>query len=103
MSKNEYMKFWPVAVVVLAFLGSAATFYFGMQGVAADVEVIKTEYARSNLVDLKFIIVENRVENLDDKVDDNENRTVKQLEDINGKLDKISDLLLKRVEADNTP
>lgn len=101
MSKSDFMKFWPIGVAAIIMLGSAATFYFGMQGVAADVEMIKIEYARSNLMDLKFVIVENRVDNLDDKVDNNENRTVRQLEDINEKLDKISDLLLKKVEGGN--
>ncbi len=101
MSQFDVMKFWPIVLAGFLFLGSVATFYFGTKGVAADVEMIKTTYARSNLMALKFIIVENQVESLDEKVDDNENRTVKQLESINEKLDKISDLLLKKVDGGN--
>ena len=51
-------------------------------------------------MDLKFLIVENQVDNLEGQVEQNEGRTVKQLEDINGKLDKIQDLLLQRVESE---
>ena len=98
MSKNDYIKFWPIALSLLIFMGATAGFYFTTQTVAADVETIKRDYAKSNLVNLKFIIVENAVKNLNSKVDGNENRTVKQLDNIIDKLDELNRLMLKKVE-----
>ena len=96
--KPWYLEYWPILLFGAGLLGSSFTFYAKNAAVAADVVLLQKAqptYVKETISDLKFRLVENRIESLDDKVDENEQRQVEQLEKIDKKLEKIQDLLLE--------
>ncbi len=96
--KPWYLEYWPLIVFGFGLAVSWLTFYTKNAAVAADVILLQQaqpSYVKENIADLKFRLVENKIENLDTKVDENEERQVEQLKKIDKKLEKIHDILLK--------
>lgn len=99
MVHPNVMKYWPLVVFTVSLAGAAVTYYVSMAAVAAEVTIIQQElprFARVSIVELQFQILENQVERVEDEVDENEERSTEQYLKLEGKLDKVIDLLLKQ-------
>lgn len=104
MMPEKLLKYWPLALFVLAMAGSAMTYYTGMQAVAAEVQSIKSRLpflAPTSIMDLRFTIVENAAQSLQEDIDENEQRATEQFEKVEKKLDKVIDLLLEQAREPN--
>ena len=93
------IKYWQVIVAAAMLSAGGAAFYFSSVAVAQEVQTLKgnqSGFVTKEVLEFKHEIINGRIDNLSEKVEDNENRTSDQLSELNEKLDKVLDHLINK-------
>lgn len=93
------VRYWPILVFVVGMLPSMGGFYYGMQAVAADVADLKDlmpGLVTQTQLDLELRLVDEKATNLEQQVDQNEERESDHYNKLDKKLDDLRDLIIER-------